>query len=96
MAGWHCSSCFATMADLKNKIMSFSHKVYNHPYILDDAKLLSKVRRGKDLFERKGEIYDRVDGNVDVPGYLRNNESLRERFGYMLDRDAGNAGFGDM
>ena len=95
MAGWHCSSCFGRMADLTNKITSFSHKSYNQPYFLDGKRLLQKVRRGEDLFEREGEMYDRVDANPDVPAFLKREEN-RARFAYMLDRDPGNGNFQDM
>lgn len=95
MAGWHCSSCFASMADLQTKITSFSHKVYNHPYILDRDRLLQKIRRGEDMFERIGEVYDRIDDNLDVPRYLRGEEA-RAKFKYMLDRDPPNANFQDV
>ena len=93
--GWHCSSCFSTMADLKTKITSFSHKDYNHPYFLDADRLLQNVRRGEDLFERKGESYDRIDENPDIPTYLRREEN-RQKFAYMLDRDPINANFRDV
>ena len=94
-SAWHCSSCFPTMNDLKNKITSFSHKGYNQPYFLDSARILQKVRRGEDLFERESERYDRIDGNPDIPAYLRKEEN-REKFAYMLDRDAENGNFQDM
>lgn len=98
-AAWHCSSCFSTMADLVNKIESFSHKAYNHPYILNSTKLLERIRWGEDLFERKEfgkkeEAFDRVDANLDVPGYLLKEEN-RQRFVYMLDRDPLNGNFQD-
>ena len=95
MAGWHCSSCFRTLAGLRNKITSFSHKVYNHPYILDNEKLVRKIQRGEDIFEREGEIYDRVDNNPDIPTYLLREEN-RQRFAYMLNRDLPNANFEDL
>ena len=95
MAGWHCSSCFSTMADLKNKITSFSHKSFNQAYFLDPHRLLSVVRRGEDLFNREGEEYDRIDNNPDIPTYLQ-LEGNREKFAYMLDRDPQNANFQDM
>ena len=95
MSGWHCSSCFRTMTDLKNKITSFSHKHYNQPYFLDTARLVQKIRMGLDLFERESETYDRIDDNCDVPTYLREPDN-REKFSYMLDRDGTNANFEDL
>ena len=93
-AAWHCSSCMQTMQHLVNKIESFSHKGYNQPYFLDPQRLLQKVRRGEDLFERETEIFDRVDDNKDIPTYLL-QERNRQKFAYMLDRDAPNANFQD-
>jgi beta-1,4-mannosyl-glycoprotein beta-1,4-N-acetylglucosaminyltransferase len=82
------------MADLKNKITSFSHKGYNQPYFLDTGRLLHRVCQGEDLFERPEELYDRIDNNSDVPAYLQ-TEDNRQRFAYMLDRDPQNANFRD-
>lgn len=94
-AAWHCSSCMSTLAEVMGKITSFSHKAYNHPYILDPEKLLAKIKRGEDIFERRDQVFDRVDENMDVPGFLLREEN-RASFGYMLDRDGAGAGFRDM
>ncbi len=93
-AAWHCSSCMQTMQHLVNKIESFSHKGYNQPYFLDPQRLLQKIRRGEDLFERETEVFDRVDDNKDVPMYLL-EERNRQKFAYILDRDPPNANFQD-
>ena len=93
-AAWHCSTCFPTMADVKNKITSFSHKGYNQPYFLDEQRLLQNVRMGRDLFERESEVFDRVDGNVDVPEYLKGEG--KGKFEYLLDRDPASGNFGDV
>ena len=82
------------MADMRNKITSFSHKVYNHPYILDDRRLLQKVRMGKDIFEREGEIFDRVEDNSDLPNHIKINQD--GKYDYMLNRDPPNANFVDV
>ena len=94
-AAWHCSSCMQTMQHLVNKIESFSHKGYNDPYMLDQQRLLRKVRQGEDLFERETEVFDRIDDNMDVPMYLLQDRN-RQKFAYMLDRDPPNANFQDM
>lgn len=94
-AAWHCSCAFPTLNLLMNKITSFSHKAYNHPYILNETKLVSRVRDGEDIFERPEEAFDRIDGNGDLPAYLQRPEN-RARFGYMLDRDPVNANFQDV
>lgn len=95
MSGWHCSSCFRTMDDLKNKIKSFSHKGYNQPYFLDTRRLLDRIRKGEDLFDRSKERYDRVDDNPDIPAYLK-KEGNRQKYAYMLDRDLPNGNFEDL
>lgn len=94
-AARHCSSCLRTLADMKNKITSFSHKEFHTPYFLDTQRLLRVVRMGVDLFERNGEIFDRIDDNPDVPPLLLEKEG-RERFAYVLDRDPANANFQDI
>ncbi|MCJ1457998.1 hypothetical protein MMC28_008367 [Mycoblastus sanguinarius] len=94
-AAWHCSSCMPTLQHLIIKIESFAHKVYNHPYILDPQKLSQKIRNGEDIFERKNEIFDRVNDNLDIPKFLLKEEN-RQRFGYILDRDPPNANFQDL
>lgn len=86
---------FRTMGDVRNKITSFSHKGYNQPYFLDTGRLLYRIRRGEDLFERPKELYDRIDDNPDIPAYLQ-SEGNREKFAYMLDRDPPNANFRDI
>ena len=93
-AGWHCSSCMPSLDDMVNKITSFSHKGYNQPYYTHRGRLLQVVRQGVDLFEREGEIYDRIDDNPDVPAFLKEKEA-RQKFAYMLDRDPENANFQD-
>ena len=84
-----------TIGDLRNKITSFSHKGYNQLYFLDTARLLHRIRRGEDLFERTKELYDRIDNNTDIPAYLQ-SEGNRQKFAYMLDRDPPNANFEDV
>lgn len=93
-AAWHCSSCFPSMSDMKNKITSFSHNGYNQPYFLDEQRLLQNVRMGRDLFERETEIFDRLDDNPDVPTYLKENQD--GKYDYMLNRDPPNANFVDV
>ena len=93
-AAWHCSSCFPSMADMKNKITSFSHKGYNQPYFLDEQRLLQNVRMGKDIFERETEIFDRVDDNPDIPDFLKLDHE--KKYDYLLNRDPPNANFVDL
>jgi len=94
-AGWHCSSCFATIAEIRTKMHSFSHQGWNTPNNRDARKIVYRVRHGKDLFGRESELYDMVINNEDVPPYLSEQYEQRDRFGYLIDRDKEGAGFGD-
>jgi beta-1,4-mannosyl-glycoprotein beta-1,4-N-acetylglucosaminyltransferase len=91
-ASWHCSSCFETMGELLGKMAAFSHTSMNAERFRERRRIAERVRSGKDLWDREGEVYDRVEDNQDVPRFLLEN---RERFGYMLDRDGPTAGFTD-
>jgi beta-1,4-mannosyl-glycoprotein beta-1,4-N-acetylglucosaminyltransferase len=91
-AGWHCSSCFATVEDMLTKMKSFSHTSLNLEPFRDRARIVDRVRKGLDLWDRKGENYDRIPGNEDIPEILKNE---KERFKYLLDREGSNAGFTD-
>jgi len=93
-AAWHCSSCFATIEEMLLKMKSFSHVEYNEERFREKKRIVEYIRKGKDLWDRWGQWYDRVDKNEDVPAYLK-KEGMGERFGYMLDRDGPNAGFVD-
>lgn len=68
---------------------SFSHVELNGQEFRDKEMIAERVRSGQGLWMRRGENYDRVDDNQDVPRYLKEN---MERFEYMLDRDVANAG----
>ena len=93
-AGWHCSSCFATLEDMLNKMQSFSHTSLNDEKYRDRTRIIDRVRKGLDLWDRKGEVYERRDNNNGVPEFLK-GETERKRFGYLLNRDGTNAGFTD-
>ena len=71
---------------------SFSHTSMNAERFRDKKLIAEKVRKGLDLWERKGETFTRIDDNQDVPPFLLENS---ERFGYMLSRDGKSAGFVD-
>lgn len=94
-AGWHCSSCFATVDELLRKMESFSHVQMNQEYYRDRGRIVEKVSKGEDLWDRKGEVYDKIVNNEDVPVVLRGEEGKR-RFGYMLERQGANGGFTDV
>lgn len=91
-AAWHCSSCFATIGEMINKIQSFSHEEFNRAEFLEPSGIVTRVRQGLDLFDRQEEVYDFVPNNPDTPEFLKQNT---ERFKYMLSRDGDNAGFRD-
>lgn len=52
------------------------------------------MAQGLDFFDREENQYDRIEENLDVPDFLR-QEKNRERFAYMLDRDPRDANFKD-
>ncbi|KAK0618085.1 glycosyltransferase family 17-domain-containing protein [Bombardia bombarda] len=87
-ASWHCSSCFGTVEELLTKLGAFAHTWMNADQYRDRKRIVDRVRRGRDIWDREGEVYDRVENNTDVPGFLRENPG---RFPYVLSRD-GEAG----
>lgn len=91
-SSWHCSSCFETVAQMDDKIGSFSHTEYDQPEFRDPAEIVRRVRNGLDLFDRESEKYTKVDSRVDLPSYLKANQ---KRFSFMIDRDPLNANFRD-
>ena len=66
-AGWHCSYCFSTVEEMVTKIKSFSHKELNREEFTDRDKIVTRVRGGRDMFDREEEHFDRVEEN---PGKL--------------------------
>jgi len=91
-AGWHCSTCFEHIEEVLGKMGSFSHTSLNQEGFRDRQRIVDRVRNGKDLWDRKGEEFDWVDQNEDLPEILKGD---RERWRYLLDRDGENAGFVD-
>jgi beta-1,4-mannosyl-glycoprotein beta-1,4-N-acetylglucosaminyltransferase len=94
-AGWHCSSCFATVSETVTKMDSFSHQGWNTAENRDPGTLVPRVRGGKDLFGRTDQRYIRVDANADVPFYITEQNQREGKFGYLLNRDGESAGFED-
>lgn len=92
-AGWHCSTCFSSVEEVLTKMKSFSHVGLNQEIFRDRKRIVDRVRKGIDLWDREGEKYDKVEGNEDIPGWVKEN---RDRFGYLLDRDGRDAGFSDV
>ena len=92
-AAWHCSSCFRTVKEMQTKMQSFSHTPWNTEENRDPKVIVERVRNGLDLFNREGEIYDKVDGNPDVPKFVLDKwQSYR----YLLNRDGDDAAFEDV
>ncbi|ORY62248.1 glycosyl transferase [Pseudomassariella vexata] len=91
-AGWHCSSCFSTIQEFLNKMSSFSHVWMNQEVYRDRDRIANYVRQGKDLWDREGEEFLRVENNEDIPPMLLDE---RDRFSYLVDRDGPSAGFRD-
>lgn len=91
-SSWHCSSCFETVAQMDDKIGSFSHTEYDRPEFRDPAEIVRRVRNGLDLFDRESEKYNKVDATVDLPEYLKANN---KKFAFMINRDPANANFKD-
>jgi len=91
-AAWHCSSCYETIEGFLRKLSSFSHVWMNQDVFRDRDRIAQRVRNGKDLWDRDGEVYDRVDNNTDVPKFLLDHP---DKFQYLLNRDAESAGFID-
>lgn len=91
-SSWHCSSCFSTVAEMQNKIGSFSHTEYDQPDFREPSQIVRRVRNGLDLFDRESEKYEKVDMGRNLPKYLLAN---RDQFSYMLNRDPLNANFRD-
>lgn len=94
-AGWHCSSCFSSIAEFRTKMASFSHQGWNTRDNRNAATLVDRVRNGLDLYGRQGEYYDKVGDNQDVPNYILAAFARDQRFRYLLSRDAQNASFED-
>ncbi|KAI1415729.1 glycosyltransferase family 17 protein [Hypoxylon sp. FL1857] len=91
-AGWHCSTCFSTVNEVLTKLSSFSHIWLNQDVFRDRDHIAEHVRNGKDLWDREGEEYERIENNNDIPTALLGNP---EKFSYLLNRDGPTAGFKD-
>ncbi|PQE22973.1 glycosyltransferase family 17 protein [Rutstroemia sp. NJR-2017a BBW] len=91
-AGWHCSSCFATLREMRRKMESFSHTNLNAEEFRRTERIVDRVGQGKDLWDRFGQWYKRIDHNQDVPQYIKENPV---KYSYMINRDGEGAGFID-
>ncbi|KAH9891499.1 glycosyltransferase family 17 protein [Xylariomycetidae sp. FL2044] len=91
-AGWHCSTCFSTIEEVLTKLSSFSHIFLNQEQYRDRDRIADRVRNGKDLWDREGEEYEKIENNLDVPSLLMDEP---DKFSYLLNRDGPTAGFTD-
>ncbi|KAF4977728.1 hypothetical protein FDECE_18316 [Fusarium decemcellulare] len=91
-AGWHCSSCFSTIDQFRNKMSSFSHSWMNQEKFRNADHIANAVREGVDVWGRSVDTFRRIQNNADLPRCLLEDS---ERFKYMLNRDGENAGFTD-
>ncbi|KAK6603620.1 glycosyltransferase family 17 [Botrytis cinerea] len=78
-AAWHCSSCFSTLKEMRRKMESFSHTNLNKQEFRMTDRIVDRVGKGKDLWDRFGQLY----------------QGPPIKFGYMVDRDGEGAGFVD-
>lgn len=92
-AGWYCSTCYSTIEGIKEMMASFSDTPWNTETNRNSKTIVSRVRKGLDLFGRMEEKYARVEENKDVPEYIVHRP---DAFGYLLDRDGEFAGFKDL
>lgn len=81
---------------MRTKLHSFSHENWDTAENRNAGVMISRVREGKDLFGREGEVYNRVDpSDVNAPSYILEQNEAMGRFGYLLNRDGEDAGFED-
>jgi beta-1,4-mannosyl-glycoprotein beta-1,4-N-acetylglucosaminyltransferase len=90
-AGWHCSNCFSSIEQMRNKILNYGHTELFQQRFLAKSWIVESFRTGRDIFDRNSEVYVFGDAD-DVPAYVR---SQPNRFGYLLDRRGPTAGFQD-
>lgn len=90
-SGWHCSSCFDSIELYLNKRASFSHKWMNGQNFRDRDRIAAAVRDGLDIWGRKGNNFERLQNNDDLPPLVRDDE----RFLYLKDRSGKSAGMKD-
>lgn len=55
-AAWHCSSCFSTIREMRRKMESFSHTNLNKGEFRMAGRIVDRVGRGKDLWDRFGQV----------------------------------------
>ncbi|CAG8977057.1 hypothetical protein HYALB_00005765 [Hymenoscyphus albidus] len=91
-AGWHCSTCFRNISQVLSKMASFSHTSLNEEKFQDRKRIVGRIRKGLDLWDREGETYTKIRPNNDIPEYVKHNGV---KFSYLINRDSADAGFAD-
>lgn len=91
-SSWHCSSCFATIDQVLNKMASFSHMWMNRPKYRNPDHIANAVRQGKDIWGRRRDTFQKIEHNLDIPQILQDEG---ERFPWLVNRDRGDVGFTD-
>ncbi|CAL5224980.1 g7757 [Coccomyxa viridis] len=93
-SSWHCSDCFATIAQVQRKIKSFCHSDKNRYPYNDTQFIVDRFARGLALFTDKEEDarMKRVGYCNNAPSYVLANPG---RFHYMLSRDPVTGSFSD-
>lgn len=94
-AGWYCSSCLNSIAEVRSEMDRFQDQSLNTAENRDAQTIIDRVRNGNDLYGRPSEMYERVDGNQDVPEFVLAANRAMMRFRNILDRDGEDAGFED-
>jgi len=65
-AGWHLTY-FMTPAQIKSKLESFAHNMYNTDYYKDLERLQECIDERKDLFDREDHHFEEVDPETYFP-----------------------------
>jgi beta-1,4-mannosyl-glycoprotein beta-1,4-N-acetylglucosaminyltransferase len=92
-SGWHCSCCFSTIRDIRNKMHNYGHTdITANLALYTKEHIVSVVRRGEDLYDRADQKYAFIENLTDVPKFVLSNAV---RFSFMLDRRIPSAGFHD-
>ncbi len=66
IAGWHLTY-FMTPEQIKNKLESFAHNVYNTDYYKDLGRIQTCITERKDLFDREDHEFEEVNPDTYFP-----------------------------
>ena len=98
-AGWHCSYCFNSLKQFRNKFNSFAHTEFSKksaPKIHTKEHLIECIQHGRDILGpyRQDKYPPKFENLavVDAPAYVLANSM---RFRYLLNRSTPDAGLID-